>query len=711
VAAHKDVPRVLLLWPGGLGGGGGNFGVPQLLSIAGAVRQRTGAHVEVVDLDLERGLGRVDVDAIFARGWDLVGISCYSSFDYLKVCELAKRARAATPRAWLVTGGYHPSARPDEMGDPFDFVVVGDGETPMARLVSMLASGKRPLSRVLGPEPTPDPNELPSYDWELLARYRPIARTVASQAEIYLSRGCPYDCAFCMERAKRDTSWRALEPGRALEELHRLDTFLDLGQWTLFIADALFGMKAAWRKELLLGLARKPLRARKVWLLIRLDLLDRDDLDLMARANVGPGFGLESGDPAQLRRIRKAGKLEGYLDKMLEVAGWAHEAKVPFGANIIVGHPGETEQSMRTSAAYMSKLFLGDPRGTMGFLSVDPFRLYPGSPIDTERGEWERETGLRVHRPDWWQDGDQEFLSEWVDPSRELDYRTAFRLRRELFDPIVRAIPERFAYDGPTRDYFQRATSEQVELAAPRRKLHELGLWRLWTELVEPEATLTFAEDAELAAIARARREETVRLPAIAACSSRVREALLAVPRERFVRTEDIVDSAEDRPLALTDDGGSTISAMHAYALSLDALELGEGDALVDLGAGSGYGACVAGRVVGEAGSVLAIEVMGELATWAEANARDLGMIHVRAIRGDAHDVEPWRGATKVTVGFALPDVPAAWIEALGPGGRLVAPVGAKAPQVLTLWRKNLDGTVDRTELSRVLYVGDRAIP
>ena len=453
----QDAPRVLLLWPGGVVHGGGNFGVPQLLSIAGAIRAATSAHVEVVDLDLERALGPVDVDAIFARGWDLVGISCYSSFDWLKVQAIAARARAKLPRAWLVTGGYHPSARPDDVREPFDFVVVGDGKTPMARLVSQLESGRRPLVRTIGPEATPDPNALPMYDWSLLERYRPVARKVASQAEIYLSRGCPYDCAFCMERAKRDTSWRALEPGRALEELHRLDAFLDLSGWTLFIADALFGMKSAWRKELLEGLARRPLRARKVWLLIRLDLVDREDFALMARANVAPGFGLESGDPAQLRRIRKAGKLDGWLDKMLEVAGLARDAEVPFGANIIVGHPGETESSMRASAAFMRRLFLDDPRGTTGFLSVDPFRLYPGSPIDTEREAWERETGFRVHRREWWEDGDQEFLSEWVDPSASLDYRSAARLRRELFDPIVRAIPGAFAYRGPSRDYFQRA--------------------------------------------------------------------------------------------------------------------------------------------------------------------------------------------------------------------------------------------------------------
>ena len=173
-------------------------------------------------------------------------------------------------------------------------------------------------------------------DWSRLERYRPVARKMASQAEIYLSRGCPFDCAFCMERAKRDVSWRAFEPERAVEEIHRLDAFLDLSRWTLFVADALFGMKSAWRKAFLEGLARRPCRARKVWLLIRVDLVDREDIELMARANVSPGFGLESGDPEHLKRIRKAGKLDGYLEHGCNWWDWAAGALIATEAGAVV---------------------------------------------------------------------------------------------------------------------------------------------------------------------------------------------------------------------------------------------------------------------------------------------------------------------------------------------------------------------------------------
>ncbi len=709
---RTDRPRVLLLWPGGLFGGGANFGVPQILSIASACR-KAGAEVDVVDLDLERALGPVDLSAIVARGpYDLIGISCYSSYDYLKVMEIGATIRKLAPRAWLTTGGYHPSARPDDFtrpGSPFDFVVVSDGELPMARLVSALITGRRPLQPVLGPESVPDPNELDPLDWNLLDRYRGVARKVASQAEIYLSRGCPFDCAFCMERAKRDVSWRPIEAERAIEELHRLDRFLDLSRWTVFLADALFGMKKSWRRTFLEGLARRPIRARKIWLLVRIDLLDREDFELFAKANVGPGFGLESGDQEQLERIRKSGRLDHYLDQMERIAGWAHELHVPFGANVIVGHPGETEASLRRSAAYLSKLFLGDPRGTMGFLSVDPFRLYPGSPIDEERAVWEANTGMRVHRYPWWEDGDQDFLSEWVDPSGELDFRTAHRLRHELFRPIVEGVQKRFAYQGPARDYFMRSVDEQVDLLAPKRTMRTLGMWHLWRGLLgeddAPARRRVLAADDELGAACVAARDETFarrpmsRDPAII-------EALRVVPRERFVREEDIPSSAQDRPMSLRDDQLATVSAMHAYAMTFEALGLRAGDALVDLGGGTGYGAAIAAEVVGPTGSVKTLEIDPELAEVARDVLR--AWPKVEALAADAHQTELWRGAQKVSVGFALDHMPDAWLEALGEGGVLVAPVSDAQGQRLVRYEKQ-GGVVRETPLERVRYVGDRS--
>ncbi|MBS2015697.1 MAG: cobalamin-dependent protein [Deltaproteobacteria bacterium] len=713
-----DRARALLVWPGGLFGGGANFGVPQLLAIAASMKAEADIDVDVVDLDAERGFGSGgrSLDAILegegdARGYDLVGISCYSSYDYLKVLAIAERVRAKLPRAWIATGGYHPSARPDDFTGPdsaVDFVIVGDGEACMARLAKALVSGKRPLVRVIGPEPIRDPGSMPRVDWTLLERYRPVARKVASQAEIYLSRGCPYDCAFCMERAKRDTSWRALEPGDAVEEMHRLDRFLDLSSWTLFVADALFGMKVSWRRQFLEELARRPLRARKVWLLVRLDLLEREDLALMARANVAPGFGLESGDPEQVKRIRKVGRLSDYLDQMLRVAGWARELDVPWGANVIVGHPGETEQSIRTSAKYFERLFLGDPRGTTGFLSVDPFRLYPGSPIDEERTAWEESTGMRVHRYPWWHDGDQDFLSEWVDPSYELDFRRAHALRHELFPPILEGIAKHFRYSGPAPDYFRRAIDEQIDLLAPRHAARTLALDHLWRTLSRAEGTSApsgpahVRDDAAFASFSRAARRSAL-TRWVEGAPDAVLDAAVDVPRERFVPLAALPEAHLDRALPLDDSGRSTISAMHAYIMQFRALELGPGDDLVDLGGGAGYGAALAAQLVGPSGRVTTVEIDAALS--GRAGETLGGASNVKVVNGDAHDVALWGHARKVSVGFDVGRIPEAWVAALAPGGRLVAPEGG----ALVLVVKGEDGAVTRRSLGAVSYVRDRS--
>jgi protein-L-isoaspartate(D-aspartate) O-methyltransferase len=62
-----------------------------------------------------------------------------------------------------------------------------------------------------------------------------------------------------------------------------------------------------------------------------------------------------------------------------------------------------------------------------------------------------------------------------------------------------------------------------------------------------------------------------------------------------------------------------------------------------------------------------------------------------------------------ILVRMAVPDVSAALLEQLKPGGRLIAPVGPpNGPQVLVLLRKQADGSLARTELMPVIF---RALP
>ncbi len=573
------------------------------------------------------------------------------------------------------------------------------------KVIESVEGGAPLRETILGSDPVEDLDSLPPSDWSFLSRYRPIARRIASQAQVYVSRGCPFDCAFCMERAKREVSWRSLSVERAVREITSLHEFLDLRGWTLYVADALFGMKKSWRREFLEALARERVPVDNLWLLIRVDLVEDEDLRLFADANCGLGFGLESGDPSLLATIRKAGRLDTYLERMREVSAWARERGVPWGANVICGHPGETPETMERSAAYLRELFL-DPKGVTGFLSVDPFRLYPGSPIDAERDQWEQRFGTRFHRTGWWQDGDQEFLSEWVDPSAELDWDTRERMQHALLGPVLAQVEGNFVYRGAAREYFLRAVREQAELSRPRTRLHYRGRYYAWLRYLgmRAKAERLRREDEALAELCRARRASyraVVAKAARLAADDRVLDVIERVPRELFVPLDEIAESARDEAIPLDESGQATVSAMHAYARAFSLLDVRDGMTVLDLGGGTGYGAAILAELVGERGRVVTIELDPVLS----ARAAELCPPNVRAVCADATDPDAWsidpQRIDALVVGFALDAIPAAWIERLRPGAPIVAPLGEGEQRLCRV----IDGEVEALEPVRYVRV------
>jgi protein-L-isoaspartate(D-aspartate) O-methyltransferase len=184
--------------------------------------------------------------------------------------------------------------------------------------------------------------------------------------------------------------------------------------------------------------------------------------------------------------------------------------------------------------------------------------------------------------------------------------------------------------------------------------------------------------------------------------------ALVEVPRERFVREEDVERSADDVPLPLDEHGLATISAPHAYLLSFRLVELAPGDSLVELGTGSGYGSALAAFIVGREGRVVTFEIDGGLARWAAKDLEDEP--NVQVVHGDAiTSAREWGGAKKIVATFAVAELPASWIEAIPEGGRLVAPVGSRdRDQKLVLVRRER-GKVVRTEHGAVRYVQNRS--
>jgi protein-L-isoaspartate(D-aspartate) O-methyltransferase len=195
---------------------------------------------------------------------------------------------------------------------------------------------------------------------------------------------------------------------------------------------------------------------------------------------------------------------------------------------------------------------------------------------------------------------------------------------------------------------------------------------------------------------------------ALGPVAPRFAAALLAVPRERFVRPEDAWRATEDMPLPLDDSGKATISAPHAYVLSFALADLSPGDVLLELGTGTGYGAALASYVVGPEGRVVTVEIDAALA----ARARELlaGNDNVLVLHADAIAAAlERRGFTKIIATFAVTAIPPAWQDALPEGGILVAPVGAPDEVQRLLKITRTGGALVTTDHGAVRYVANRS--
>jgi len=170
----------------------------------------------------------------------------------------------------------------------------------------------------------------------------------------------------------------------------------------------------------------------------------------------------------------------------------------------------------------------------------------------------------------------------------------------------------------------------------------------------------------------------------------RVLAALGRVPRHRFVPPHLVPHAYEDRPLPI--GSGQTISQPYIVALSTEALALGPGDRVLEIGTGSGYQTAILAELAGE---VHTVERLPELSAGARERLAALGYRNVHFRVGDGTlgwpEAAPF-DAILVTAG--APRVPRKLLEQLGPGGRMVIPVGGRWSQELTLVRREEEGFV-----------------
>lgn len=184
--------------------------------------------------------------------------------------------------------------------------------------------------------------------------------------------------------------------------------------------------------------------------------------------------------------------------------------------------------------------------------------------------------------------------------------------------------------------------------------------------------------------------------------SGRVLNAMATVPRHEFVSANLQYSAYDNSPLPI--GFGQTISQPYIVALMTDLLDLHEDDKVLEVGTGSGYQAAVLSQM---ARQVYSMENISVLAMSARRRVQRLGYDNLEVVWGNGFRGLPqYAPFDAILVAAAPKQVPAALIEQLKPGGRLVIPVGNRGiGQDLKLLQKEGRGEVSEKTVLPVSFV------
>ena len=187
---------------------------------------------EVTALDLFAALKQPD-------DWDIVAVT-FHSFSV----KYAEAIRKSFWRSWLVCGGHHPSALPEQLlGVGYNQVVVGEGENAIKDIIC------GDTNRIIQGRPV-------KVGDILLPDYTGLQYDGTMGLPIISSRGCPFGCKFCASSNFWQRKWKMRTAEQVLAEVFASgvrqfmfedDNFTLNRQRVLDICSGLRGHGFAWQ--------------------------------------------------------------------------------------------------------------------------------------------------------------------------------------------------------------------------------------------------------------------------------------------------------------------------------------------------------------------------------------------------------------------------------------------------------------------------------
>ena len=288
---------------------------------------------------------------------DIYGITCATPH-YPFVIKIVKKLKERQRDALVVLGGFHPTTEPERTlrDTKCDMVIKGEGEQAMLDIVN----GKR--DRIITAPLVPDINKIPLPAWDMIDMHDYVKMGTNmvigptpnnKEGKILSARGCPFDCAFCAQAAVSKRRMRYKNVERVVEEIKFLNA--RYGCDRIYFNDDTFIVDD--KRVFKLCAALKEIHEQGIlydWhCLTRADRTDPELFRKMYESGCRMvTYGIETGSQKILDIIEK----ETTVEENKNAIKIAKAAGLKVRAQMIVGLPGETEETVEETANFIREV-------------------------------------------------------------------------------------------------------------------------------------------------------------------------------------------------------------------------------------------------------------------------------------------------------------------------------------------------------------------
>jgi anaerobic magnesium-protoporphyrin IX monomethyl ester cyclase len=353
-------------------------------------RHPWGSDCYLYGLSLEEVMDRIDEDT------DVIGVSAAFTFEWPICRDLITQLRERFPKAYLIGGGEHITALPENSmrEAPMDAAVLGEGENIVISLMDNFRDPDFDPSAIDGIAYRTDGGEItvnkrntrirdlediPRPAWDLMPIGNYLDRGYGFGVDrgrsmpVIASRGCPYQCTFCSNPQMWTTRWVARSVDSLLDELQYYQETYNAENFDFYDLTAI--VKKVWIVEFCQKIEERGMSF--TWQLpsgTRSEAIDDEVASLLYKSGCrNMSYSPESGSPSVLKRIKKKIKTE---DMIVSMSG-AVKAGLNIKLNLVFGFPGETYREIAQSFVFIVKMAWAGGHD----LSIWAFSPYPGSEL------------------------------------------------------------------------------------------------------------------------------------------------------------------------------------------------------------------------------------------------------------------------------------------------------------------------------------------